>query len=397
MAFSPIVGDIIRLSATEGVLDPASHPAERLARTVSEAPPEVLEVVPQAAWFHGTAAYTYEAVRNLGLPVKAVNDLRYLRDRTAMLHLRTRTDLAYLDSALGDADIPWMVFKGPTLAEPVHGSAQHRSYGDLDVLVRGSDLRQALSVLESTGSRLTDRNWTLIDDHFKGEVHLALPSGSQLDLHWHLFNEPTRRELFPVSIDELFARSREVRVSGRAVRTLSLADTVVYVSMHTLHSGGDRLIWLKDIERLLALPEVEPTEVASRARAWRAEIVLVSGLRRTELTFGPVAHADTLRQSCGEHRAWVALASWAWRRSPAELEDGHGSLGRVVCRSARRTQTESFRELIRRGILHLRHRREGSEDGPRWFPTNDPRSARYESGGEARREAFLQRVSKQQS
>ena len=397
MPFSAIVGDIIRLSATEGALDPASPAAERLAGTVNEAAPEMLEVVPQAAWFHGTVAYTYEAVRNLGLPEKAVNDLRFLRDRTAMLHLRTLTDLAYLESALGDADIPWMVFKGPTLAEPVHGSAQHRSYGDLDVLVPGSSLRQALSALEATGSRLTDRNWSLIDDHFKGEVHLALPSGTQLDLHWHLFNDPTRRELFPVSIDELFTRSREVNVSGRAVRTLSLADTVVYVSMHTLHSGGDRLIWLKDIERLLALAEVEPTEVASRARAWRAEIAVVSALHRTELTFGPVAHADTLRKSCGEHRAWMALASRAWRRSPAEREDGQGSLGRIISRSIRRTQAECFRELLRRGILHLRHRREEPEEGPRQFPAEDPRSARFESGGEARREAFLQRVREQQS
>ena len=397
MAFSAIVGDIIRLSATEGVLDPASPAAEQLALAVGEAPPEVFEIVPQAAWFHGTAAYTYEAIRNLGLPEKAVNDLKHLRDRTAMLHLRTLTDLAYLDSALGDADIPWMVFKGPTLAEPVHGSAQHRSYGDLDVLVRATSLRDALCALEATGSRLTDRNWTLIDDRLKGEVHLELPSGTQLDLHWHLFNGRARRHLFPVSIDELFARSREVDVSGRLVRTLSLADTVVYVAMHMLHSGGHRLIWLKDVERLLAMPEIEPTEVAERARAWQAEVVLVSALRRVELAFGAIPHADIVRANCGQHRAWLATASWAWRRCPAEREDGRGSLGRIVSRSARRNQAECFRELLRRSILHLWHRREEPLDGSRELPSDDPRSAGFESGGQARRESFLQRVSEQQS
>jgi hypothetical protein len=363
-------------------------------RVVAAQRPQDLRGLGEAARFHGIPAYVHAATAGLPLVPEGERDhLAGMRRQVVLRHLRTINDLRHLERVLTTAGIPWLVIKGPTLAEPVHGAVELRYYGDLDLLVPGRHLAAAMAALEEAGSEVLDRNWTLIGEQMKGEVHVRLPSGTHLDLHWHLFNDAERRHLFPVDVDGLFSRAREVRVGDAPVTTLSLADTVVYVAMHMLHSGGHRLVWLKDVERLLAQPELDPEAVASRARAWDGELVLTSALRRVELALGTPPHAPAVHRACRPARAWSTVASWAWRRSPAEAEDGEASLGRVVSRSVQRSQAESLRELARRGLQHLR----GGPDGHDGHEpsADDPRSDRFDAGGAPGREAFLARVARE--
>jgi hypothetical protein len=363
-------------------------------RVVAAQRPQDLRGLGEAARFHGIPAYVHAATAGLPLvPEDERDHLAGMRRQVVLRHLRTINDLRHLERVLTTAGIPWLVIKGPTLAEPVHGAVELRYYGDLDLLVPGRHLAAAMAALEEAGSEVLDRNWTLIGEQMKGEVHVRLPSGTHLDLHWHLFNDAERRHLFPVDVDGLFARAREVRVSDAPVTTLSLADTVVYVAMHMLHSGGHRLVWLKDVERLLVQPELDPAEVAGRARTWDGELVLTSALRRVELALGTPPHAPTIRSACRPARTWSAAASLAWRRSPAEGEDGEASLGRVVSRSVRGSQGESLRELARRGLQHLRG---GPDSHDEHEPSaDDPRSDRFDAGGAPGREAFLARVARE--
>ena len=392
MSLDMTVGGYLRLAATEGVLDEGSASARQLDALLHATPNEGYADLAGATHFHGIAAYVHDALnRHPQVPEDTREHVRQLRDRAAFNHLRTLADLAYLERVL-DGGVPWLIVKGPTLAEPVHGSAQRRSYGDLDAVVPARFLAAALEALESSGSTLTDRNWTLIAEEMKGEVHLQLPSGGRLDLHWHLFNDRARRKLFPVSIDALFERSRTVPVSGRPVPTLSFPDTVVYIAIHTMHSGGHRLIWLKDLERLLAHPDCDPAAVVERAREWRAELVLTSAIRRVELALGTPPHATAIRAAARRHLLWDLFATLVWRRHPAEREDGRGSLGRIVSRSIRPTQRQSFQELGRRTYRHLRGRHEHGGDESGRLSSDDPRSDRFASGGTSAKEGFLSRV-----
>ena len=398
MPYDANVGTMLRLSLTPAVHRPGSAEASELTKAVRSATDTQLADLVRATNFHGVAGYVHNALSPVAdLPESTRDALRELRDRTALFHLRTVADVAYLHTHLSEADLPWLAFKGPTLAEPVHGSAQLRSYSDLDLLVPARRLEEVMGALQTAGSTLLDRNWTLIHREMKAEVHLQLPSGTSLDLHWHLFNDPERRQRFPVSIDEIFSRARTVTLNRRQVPTLSLADTLVYVAMHTMHSGADRLIWLKDLERLLALTDLDPEAVAERARAWRAELVLTSAIRRVELALGTPERAAEIRALCKPYRVWGTLTSQAWRRSPAEREDGNGSLGRIVSRSTRTAQGDSFRELLRRGLDFRRAHAEDPDQGPRHFSADDPRSGQFPSGGPATRDAYLREVAEQAS
>lgn len=391
MGNGTMVGQVLRAS-----LSP-DDPGAEVGRLVRACQPEDLTGLGPRALFHGVSGYVHAATSGLAsVPQEERTRLERSRDGVVLSHLRTVSELSYLAKVFGAAAIPWMVIKGPTLAEPVHGAVELRSYGDLDILVPGSRLAEAMSVLEQTGSQVIDRNWTLIHSEMKGEVHLQLPLGTSLDLHWHLFNEAERRDLFPISIQELFARQREVDISGITVPTLSVADTIVYVALHTLHSGSDRLVWLKDIERLLSLEACDPIEVVEVAREWRADLVLKSALRRVEIALGACRHAEMIYSASGRHKVWLAVSSWAWQRSPVEEEHGGGSLGRIFARSTCRTSSESFAELRRRSTAHLRSRRAGEDQRRGRLAPEDPRSSLYDSGGARTRAAFLESVSRQE-
>lgn len=376
----------------------AHHEPDEATRTaLQRVPAGELTGLAHAAAYHGVSSYLLAASEEGGaLPTDEREQLREQRRDIAIDHLRMLGNLRFLHGVLDEADVPWLAIKGPTLAEPVHGSPVLRGYADLDIIVPPSLLRDAIAALTAAGAALIDRNWTLLRAEMKGEVHLALPSGTELDLHWHLLNDRDRRENFPIRVEGLFERSRTVKVGGLDVPTIDAADTVVYVALHSILSGADRLIWVKDVERLLAadLPGLEAIE--DRARRWRAELALAAILRRVEATIGLPDDAVALLSMLPRHRVWTAISNRAWRAYPVEREDGLGSPGRLVARSVRATQRSTLRTIAtkaRRSALgSLRGPREG---GHRIIDPDHPGSGRYESGGEAMREAYLDAVAQE--
>jgi hypothetical protein len=340
--------------------------------------------------FHGAVGYLHRAVDDWEhVPAGQQEHLRDLHDRAVLFHIKVLSDLGYLREVLGDAGVPWLVVKGPTLAVPVHGFADLRPYSDLDLVVPPSSLGGALEALEAAGSEVTDRNWTLIGRELKGEVHLKLPSGTALDLHWHLLNDRDRRQAFPIDMAELFESSRVVDVGGVEVRTLGLAHTAAYLAMHAMHSGGHRLIWLKDLHRLLRDGAVDIDVVIDQARRWRAELVLAGAASRVRHAFGSDARLSQIGRVGRRPRVWSMLTTATWRLQPVELQDGSPSLGRTVARSIRPTQTQSLRELLRRGSRHLME--PGARPAGR-RGLDDPGSSGFDAGGEAGRRAYLEAV-----
>ena len=357
-----------------------------------------LEGLAFGSWFHGVGGYIHE---RLGSQVPVIGEaegarLAAIHERTVFNHLRTIADLRYLQSVFDAAAVPWLVVKGPVLAEPLHGSAGLRWYSDLDVLVPPPAYREAIEALTERGSVLLDQNWTLIRAEMKGEVHLQLPSGGMLDLHWHLLNSQHARAMFPIDLAALFQGAHEVEVGGLSVPTLGECENLVYIALHLMRSGGHRLIWLKDLELLLDREEATVPGILDVARQWRAELVLASAIWRLQQALGRPPQATGLLQALPRMPVWSAVARTAWRVSPAERQDGAPSLGRAMARSASSSQPESFRALAGKALAQLRDSRTVfSQKGVRHFSESDPRSGRYPSGGDEARDAYLQAVTGQ--
>lgn len=350
-----------------------------------------------AAHFHGIGGYVRNALQAMpgDAGSREVEALGQVVFRTLALHLRTLADLGRLASVLDASGIPWLVVKGPVLAETVHASPELRGYSDLDVLVSPGCFGRAVELLEADGCRLVDRNWLLLHRELKGELRMELPHGTPLDLHWHLLNHPSVRERFRLHSDWLLARRRNVTVGSLQVPTLDAAGTVVYVAMHAVLSGLYRLIWLKDVELASTAGGLDWGEVVETARAWRAELPLAVALDRVRGTLGaasPGSGAD-LEASF----LWRKVCSTAGALSPVQAADGSGSTLRLATRATRDGLASSVAESLRRvaGLGRTLATRRSVPRGPDGRISHDhPGSGAFAAGGTEARAAFVEAVAR---
>jgi hypothetical protein len=220
---------------------------------------------------------------------------------------------------LGELQHPWMVVKGPVLVELGYGYPGARLYEDLDIVVAAADMAAAMSAIEAAGGRVTDLNWPMMIELMRAEVPMVLGAGMLADLHWHVLVTPSIRSRFAVPLDALFERRRTVRLGGADVATLDTVDGLLYLCLHGSLSGGDQLVWLKDLDQMVVSEDVDWDELVRRAVLYRAGLVVAMQLERARVVLGtpvPESVPTVLARNDGWWRWWrarerkVGMARW---------------------------------------------------------------------------------------
>jgi hypothetical protein len=271
-------------------------------------------------------------------------------------HLFVLDDLAWVARVLGDLAPDVLVIKGPVLSSAVYARPDLRSYGDLDIVVRAQAFARAVELLTEAGATFCEPDWPTVVGRRHGEVALALPSGTVVDLHWHLIPLGTMRDRFTVVMATLFDRARTVSIDGRRYRTLAAEDTVVHLALHAVLCGGDRLGWLVDLDQALHpatgdAPDLDA--VVSTARSWGAIGALASQLERLGRVLEPATAADATLRSTTARVARTATAL-ADRIQPPERSTGSRTVGVALAWAAAPTLAASAVELTRMGARWAR-------------------------------------------
>lgn len=309
----------------------------------------------RAATFHGVAPALHLVLRGVEpVPEELAHDLERAYHGSAAFHLGALEDVAYLDETLGAAGVPWLVLKGPVLAQLYYGGPDVRPYSDLDVLVAPAAIGDAVEALERNGSRV-DETWPILPGGPTGEISAQLPSGRWLDLHWHIVNQPRLRRRLAVAVPPLFARAREVALGRTAARTLSAADTLAHLSLHGCTSGADRLVWLKDIVQCMQVEGPACAEHVEVSAGWGTSLMAAVCVQRAWGVLGRGVPPD-LASLVPRPSPWLASARLVDRAAPVSDRCGGPTLARVVARSTRATDGESVVELTRRARLNARDR-----------------------------------------
>lgn len=197
------------------------------------------------------------------------------------------TGLPSVAAALASLPGRWLVVKGPVAAHLLHARPELRQYVDLDVVVDPADFPRAVALLEAVGARLIDRNWPLLRSERRGQVHLRMPDGTEVDLHWDLLNRSQVRTAFAVpTTRELLESGRDVEVGGMLLRTLDRESTLLHLCLHAALSGGHRLTWLRDVDRAVVAAGPSWDVVVRRAHDWRARAAVGAMLLRSSSVFG---------------------------------------------------------------------------------------------------------------
>jgi hypothetical protein len=299
-------------------------------------------------------------------------------------------ELRQLRSAFRDID--WLVVKGPALARGYYRRPELRTYGDLDVLVPRTDFGRAVQALEGAGYDVFDRNWTLLNERMAGELHLVSRRGVVIDLHWDLSNDRATRQSYGMETKSFFDRAEFLSVDGVDIRTLDSLDTIVHTAVHAARSGGDRLVWMKDLEQIVLAGRFAWPALAVRTAEHHAQLPVAVMLHRMRATLGGQGVPDSALRTIGGSAAWRALGRVVDRYSPILHADVEGSAARMYARATRADGRATAEELARR-LLARSRRRHSPDIDPAWDEL-DPQSLRHESGGSAGREAYLAAVAR---
>jgi Uncharacterised nucleotidyltransferase len=320
------------------------RPPDGIAELLEGAPPAE---VGNAAAEHGVTNLVYLSTRDLDIDPELRSLLATVYHLNLTHHMKVIGELTALDATLRGAGVPFMVVKGPVLAEVIYPRNDLRAYGDLDLVVPHGRFGDAISALLEGGCDIFDRNWRVIRRELRGQVHMTARFGTSADVHWHLINRASVRRSFAIDMDAMFERGRFVSLDGPRVLTLDPCDTLLQLTLHAGLSGAAKLAWLKDIDRAAAEPALDWDEVVRRARAWRiGEITAVALRRSADLLAAPVP-AEVAPALAGS-RIWQSIVRGTERLSPLDRPPNRPSLSRSVTKATRRGFAASVGALARR-------------------------------------------------
>ncbi len=222
--------------------------------------------VVERAIYHGVTGLLMARVAHLvDWPEDVRNRLRAEALGRTMWEIRHRTVLVPLLAALDAAGVGSVLLKGTALAYGLYPEPAQRTRGDTDLLVAPDDLDRARDALVKLGFGCTmpmvadaaaperQESWTFIASD--GGLH-------EIDLHVDVFSSPALKPVLEGA--EALAGATPLPALSPVARALPLPLALLQACLHRAqhvvspysvagqwHYGGDRLIWLVDIDLAL--------------------------------------------------------------------------------------------------------------------------------------------------
>ena len=249
---TPLDFEVVRLAA-RSALDEGRRRA--LDAAVAEGPS--WEGVLGLARAHGVLPLVHAHLAE-AMPPGPAGAVHWAVRQSAIRVLFLASEMAVLARALREAGVPFLVMKGPSMAE-AYGSTSRRPYVDNDVLVRRGDFGAVDRVLRRAGFGRHERAGLRLDLylHVHGEYTFSRRAGaltSAVDVH-------TRLLPFGFAFDGPFGalerRARPVVVAGEAVPALGWTDLFLTLSVNALKDQWGRLRLATDF-----------AEVATKVEDW---------------------------------------------------------------------------------------------------------------------------------
>lgn len=230
---------------------------------------------------HGVVGHLAAALQKVDGDLVPRDVQKTLADRQraqVLFSLRITAELFAVLERFDAAGIEALVVKGPVLSVQAYGDPAIRSYGDLDLLVRQRNIRQATELMMASG--------------YVAKVPLAVIDAGKIPGQY-LFHKPDTKLLvelhndrtlryFPrrLPFEKFCARQIRVPLDAHKAPALSVEDELVFISIHGAKHFWERLIWVADVAALVTRqPGIDWRRVAATAEEVGAKRMLHTGLR----------------------------------------------------------------------------------------------------------------------
>jgi len=239
---------------------------------------------------HRLGPVLVESLNQIGMEVPESLARIVAQDR--LVRLQSLAALAKVARVFDSAGMGWACLKGPA----VGSFMQHpelRRFNDLDILVAGSDLGDAVDLLRESGIEEMNRNWDGYVKHRVGEIPMAA-KGVSIDLHWHLVGLGIHRRGISLDPVEMLSRTRRRQLGQVDASILSPEDQLLHIAVHSAMSGANRLDQLRDMAVLLESDSIDMALLADTARLYRVARLVSHALDRARLVLGAPVDPDWL-------------------------------------------------------------------------------------------------------
>lgn len=165
------------------------------------------------------AASQFEKLRTIYLS-SVVNNHKLYQRLTRVLAL------------FAEKKIPVILLKGAALGINTYPDSALRPFGDLDILVHKSDVKQGQELLENLGYQLVKDIYFPVPDEKNDELGCEWTyhfNSSVVELHWTLIDELNP---FQIDITRFWDKGEEVNVNEQKALVLNPANQILHLCLH---------------------------------------------------------------------------------------------------------------------------------------------------------------------
>ncbi len=244
--------------------------------------------------YHGVAGLLVEAdPALLPWPEPVLQSFKQEAIHRAVWEMRHRLVLCDLLTAFSDRGVRVIVLKGTAIAYDLYERPACRARGDTDLLVETGDLADAREILTGLGyvrsaASASDNDEFQLQEVWRFETLEGV--AHHIDLHWQAMNSPALAGVLDTA--ECMASSMPLPRLCEAARAMDRVTMLVHALLHRaghitapffsggcVYYGGDRLIWIQDIDKLArAMNDTEWSALCEMARSRGVARVCLGGL-----------------------------------------------------------------------------------------------------------------------
>ncbi len=261
------------------------------------------------------------------VPDDAKADLERFRQSHLLKSLTLAGELHRLAASLSDRSIPFVAFKGPTLALALYGGLAGREYNDVDVIVPQRRIDDAEEVIGSMGYASPQGDRTFRHAFLAPQRQYAFvraDDGAAIDLHWEFCGAHVP---FPVAPDEIWDDAPLLPVGGRAVPVLSPPNLALLLAGHGTKENWSMLKWVSDFARMIDRHRTldwEALHAQAQARGCGGAVLLGCAMAEELLDVAaPQALASRIAGSARVRKRTAAMAETMRRGLPPPAQVEH--------------------------------------------------------------------------
>lgn len=201
--------------------------------------------------------------------------------------LNIERTLLSVSSALEEAEIRPVVLKGSALAHCCYPDPSWRSYGDLDLLIRGQDWERAGGVLRRLGyGRNQPEPRPGFDRRFGVAAVYRKEGSAEIDVHRRLVAGPFGLWLDHQALPE---RTVQFTVGGRSFSRLDDTHLLIHACIHaSLGYRPPLLLPLRDVAQCAFMPGVDWDLFRKVTAAWKLTAVVSHAFGTVQARMGDV-------------------------------------------------------------------------------------------------------------